>query len=41
MPPVIHPVPAWLREFRGAVVVCDPAGMMLEMGDAARSVEVA
>jgi PAS domain-containing protein len=25
----------WVREFRGAVTVCDPAGVVLEMNDAA------
>lgn len=30
-----HPAHAWFKEFRGAVVVCDPAGIILEMNDAA------
>ncbi len=25
----------WIKEFRGAVVVCDPDGVILEMNDAA------
>lgn len=37
------PLPAsaphqWVREFRGAVTVCDPAGVVLEMNDAAARV---
>ena len=26
---------AWIREFRGAITVCDPDGIILEMNDAA------
>ena len=26
---------AWIREFRGAITVCDPAGIILEMNEAA------
>jgi len=29
------PEHAWVREFRGAVTVCDAAGVILEMNDAA------
>lgn len=35
MSPATHPAHAWVREFRGAVVICDPAGVILEMNDAA------
>jgi len=35
MSPAIHPARAWVKEFRGAVVICDPAGVILEMNDAA------
>jgi PAS domain-containing protein len=31
----LHAPHAWVREFRGAVTVCDPAGVVLEMNDAA------
>ena len=35
MTPALHPAHAWFKEFRGAVVVCDPDGVILEMNDAA------
>jgi PAS domain-containing protein len=31
----LHAPHAWVREFRGAVTVCDPDGIVLEMNDAA------
>ena len=30
----LHAPHAWVREFRGAVTVCDPDGVILEMNDA-------
>jgi hypothetical protein len=35
MPPVSRAPHAWFQTFRGAIVVCDPDGVILEMNDAA------
>lgn len=37
----LHAPHAWVREFRGAVTVCDPDGIILEMNEAAVASNVA